>query len=596
MTTVSTISAMKALTAGSASVVTVEEDVVGGVFYWDGTDLSAEITAQTIGSVTYEGIYVAPNSDTTGASGAYKRAHDEAIDAAWFGIGLDGGQPSAGGSNADAISAAAQLIADTEVSGRIVIPGSAKVNLDGTILIGRADDPATSPANEKSNDVTLVAWGARLQKSSDHDMLHVRGKRCRVLGGNWAGGGVDHTGRGIVVTASASDTIILCHVEDTDEEALEIEAGSTRDQILGGSYKRRNQSPTRLAVKFPFNKSTGGNHVIANAIADFIDARGCDNLGVSNCNIVHLRTCGQSRKIRLTGNRFTTTGNEIDWRGTQSNFAGNIYGGDPTFAADLVVSIDGVTKANPGVVSFSGTGADDLIEGDAPYFENLGGMTSLNDTFWRLENITDDGLGNYEAELHNAETGEPLDTSGFSAFTSGGTASMQGARNMVWGTSNVLAGTITELDPGKNDLYESGGEWTAVSAQSFTAPEVLVEDPVRPYLRVGASAPADRVDISVKIADGWLWENPGANIVQRFTDYDDHVWRSNASVNRLRLKSNGLINYLDAYLDSNQDQVVGARLVDPDLGLGVNSGDADTDKVINALVNVITTHGLGKAS
>ncbi len=57
----------------------------GGILRWDSSDLSTEVTADTL-----SGIYVAPSADTTGASGAWVRQHDGTINALWFGAVGDG--------------------------------------------------------------------------------------------------------------------------------------------------------------------------------------------------------------------------------------------------------------------------------------------------------------------------------------------------------------------------------------------------------------------------------------------------------------------------------------------------------------------------
>ena len=52
----------------------------GGIFYWASSDLSTEVTADT-----QSGIYVAPTSDATGASGAWVRQYSGAVNVKWFG-------------------------------------------------------------------------------------------------------------------------------------------------------------------------------------------------------------------------------------------------------------------------------------------------------------------------------------------------------------------------------------------------------------------------------------------------------------------------------------------------------------------------------
>jgi hypothetical protein len=59
-----------------------ENDGGGGPFRWDDSDLSTEVAADT-----QSGIYVAPNSDPSGASGAWVRSGiDNAINVLWFGV------------------------------------------------------------------------------------------------------------------------------------------------------------------------------------------------------------------------------------------------------------------------------------------------------------------------------------------------------------------------------------------------------------------------------------------------------------------------------------------------------------------------------
>ena len=56
----------------------------GGVFYWDSTDHSATGTG-LVASDTEGGVYVAPTTDTTGASGAWVRAYSGTVNGRWFG-------------------------------------------------------------------------------------------------------------------------------------------------------------------------------------------------------------------------------------------------------------------------------------------------------------------------------------------------------------------------------------------------------------------------------------------------------------------------------------------------------------------------------
>lgn len=77
--------AMSALTATAGDAVYLCEAGREGVFVFDDSDLSTEVTADTA-----EGIYVAPDSDTDGSSGAWVRQFQGAASVRWFGATGDG--------------------------------------------------------------------------------------------------------------------------------------------------------------------------------------------------------------------------------------------------------------------------------------------------------------------------------------------------------------------------------------------------------------------------------------------------------------------------------------------------------------------------
>lgn len=54
-----------------------------------------------------------------------------------------------------------------------------------------------------------------------------------------------------------------------------------------------------------------------------------------------------------------------------------------------------------------------------------------------------------------------------------------------------------------------------------------------------------------------------------------------------------LIQIKDGHIIQNGTQVLGDQVTDADLGNSINTGDAATDDAIHALINVVTTHGLG---
>ena len=82
---VDTLTLLKALTAVKSNRVFVNGyssagDGGGGEWVFDDSDLSTEVTADS-----NEGIYAPPDSDSTGASGAWVRQYFGPINVLWFG-------------------------------------------------------------------------------------------------------------------------------------------------------------------------------------------------------------------------------------------------------------------------------------------------------------------------------------------------------------------------------------------------------------------------------------------------------------------------------------------------------------------------------
>lgn len=125
---------LKSLVAGVWNLVAVRgrsaiADAGGGVFVWVGGDQSAYVAADPM-----QGIYVAPDSDPTGASGVWRRQYAGQVDALWFGA-----TSSFAVDSTAAIQAAVNLSTTLGISLRLV--GSFRVS---QIVINGAADFALS--------------------------------------------------------------------------------------------------------------------------------------------------------------------------------------------------------------------------------------------------------------------------------------------------------------------------------------------------------------------------------------------------------------------------------------------------------------------
>lgn len=79
-----------------------------------------------------------------------------------------------------------------------------------------------------------------------------------------------------------------------------------------------------------------------------------------------------------------------------------------------VLTITGITEANPGVLTYTGT---DPADGDQYLIESIVGMTELNDTTVMIHDVS---TGGNTFKLYDME-GNPINTTTYTAWSSGGT-------------------------------------------------------------------------------------------------------------------------------------------------------------------------------
>lgn len=110
---VETLAELKALSSAPDAVTVKDRATVGdgggGVFVFRSGNQSANVTADT-----EEGVWAAPDSDPTGASGAWERTYDGPVYLTWFG-GVSGGVTDNAAALNAAISAAAALGTDVVI-------------------------------------------------------------------------------------------------------------------------------------------------------------------------------------------------------------------------------------------------------------------------------------------------------------------------------------------------------------------------------------------------------------------------------------------------------------------------------------------------
>ena len=104
----------------------------------------------------------------------------------------------------------------------------------------------------------------------------------------------------------------------------------------------------------------------------------------------------------------------------QTIMVANVNTGSNTFEAAStatanVLAITGISQANPGVVTYTGT---DPSNGDFFWIKSVGGMTQMNNRVVRVANVNA-GANTFELQTTAAVN---IDTSAYTTYTSGGTA------------------------------------------------------------------------------------------------------------------------------------------------------------------------------
>jgi hypothetical protein len=128
---VSTLGALAALSSPvNHQVAFLSQSARAGMFEFDSSNLSAYVAADTA-----QGVYVAPASATSGASGAWVRRYSGPLDIRWFGAIADCTTVGVGTDNYNAINCAMSVGALTAKSSEILVPKAALGYRVGSTLV-----------------------------------------------------------------------------------------------------------------------------------------------------------------------------------------------------------------------------------------------------------------------------------------------------------------------------------------------------------------------------------------------------------------------------------------------------------------------------
>lgn len=178
---VATLDALRAFNPVLSQMCVLRDTLRGGTFAWDGSNVSAQVAADTA-----RGIYVPPVSDATGASGAWVRRWMLEIDVRWFGA-------TAGADLCDPLKAALTMAAGA----RVRIPA-------GDWLLSKQ----FSTSNVHFN---VVATGARIVRnfnpSSGFAISGTFSSRTTINSGNTKGSTLINVATSAAATYKAGDFV-----------------------------------------------------------------------------------------------------------------------------------------------------------------------------------------------------------------------------------------------------------------------------------------------------------------------------------------------------------------------------------------------------
>ena len=108
------------------------------------------------------------------------------------------------------------------------------------------------------------------------------------------------------------------------------------------------------------------------------------------------------------------------------------------FISDLTLTITGITQANPGVVTYTGT---DPANGDIVYIADVVGMTQVNGRSYKVANVNG-GANTFELTEHTEGTN--INTTSFTAYSSAGTADRRYTVTTPYVTADLAALNIVQ--------------------------------------------------------------------------------------------------------------------------------------------------------
>jgi hypothetical protein len=344
--TVGTLAALQALAPSNGDVVqaagrVTAGDGAAGVFRFDSSDLSTEVAADEVTSSQGDGgIYVAPASDRTGASGAWVRLYDGSLNVRWYGAAGDGATDDTAAIQTaiDAASDGGTVFAPLGTYvGNWTIRSGVIIQGEGCGPTGTVFEPALNDAVFKTpldTSITRIGWrdlringdvtmnaqdGVVLRQTTastftDHvDFYNVHIANCGRYGVHLYG----ESNAGPFVQRPR---FFACSVFDCVSHALFLEGAIFEGVAVGSFFVRSGDAST---PNVQIDQDSGGSvcnrfqfigcglNVPTVATGTAIRIRSGRQVNLQGCSIENGNPCvhvlGNAKNVTLLGNNITTT-------------------------------------------------------------------------------------------------------------------------------------------------------------------------------------------------------------------------------------------------------------------------------------------------
>ena len=285
----------------------------------------------------------------------------------------------------------------SDLTNMVVMPHGGVTRRPGTEYLGEIADSSVKsrliPFQFKTSDTYILEFGNQTMRVFRSDLQVLTSSAKTITGATQA--------NPVVVTTSGAHGF-----SNGDEVFIDSVVGMT--EINARNYLVQNVTSTTFEIRDLFNNNIDGTGFTAYSSAGTATEIYEITTPYAEADLFDLRFAQSADTMYIVHPNYDvrtlTRTDHNAWK-----FATIILEGSLASAQKITA----ITQANPGVITITGHNYSD---GDAVKIESIVGMTELNDASYYVANATTNTFS-----LQN-EAGEDIDTTSFTAYSSGGTA------------------------------------------------------------------------------------------------------------------------------------------------------------------------------